>query len=132
MLLKAGRIETFIPLGNCFELDSDTEDFDDDGINNLDDVDDDNDGIDDLTDFLPYNDENAGDIDADGVEDELDAFPYDPEESLDTDLDLIGNNEDDDDDNDGFFDDEDCAPLDPYLNEDCDGDLEPVEEPWRW
>lgn len=124
---ESWQIDRFLPLGNCLELDSDIEDFDDDGVNNLIDIDDDNDGIDDLTDFRPFDDANAGDIDADGVEDELDRFPYDPEEHLDTDFDLIGNNADDDDDNDGYIDHEDCAPLDPHLNEDCDDPT--IEDP---
>lgn len=123
-VIESWGIEDFIPLGNCLERDDDEEDFDSDGINNLNDTDDDNDGIDDLTDALPFSDENANDIDADGVPDDEDAFPYDPEEYADNDHDTLGNNEDEDDDNDGVEDTEDCAPFDPTQATGCETDAE--------
>lgn len=105
--------------GECQSLGSDSEDFDGDGMNNLNDTDDDNDGIDDVTDASPFDASNAGDIDGDGVADSSDAFPYDESESLDTDADTLGNNADDDDDNDGVADADDCAPLDSTQSTNC-------------
>lgn len=128
-VVRSWGIGRFNPIGQCVRLEDDDEDFDNDGIDNLDDTDDDNDGLDDLVDALPFDDSNADDIDADGIPDSGDAFPYDPNEFEDTDQDTIGNNSDLDDDNDGVEDDFDCAPLDPLYGEDCDN-LEPVFVPY--
>lgn len=119
-VIESWGIEQLNVLGSeCQSLDSDSEDFDGDGVDNLNDTDDDNDGIDDITDASPFDASNANDIDGDGVADDEDAFPYDESESLDTDADTVGNNTDEDDDNDGVVDSEDCAPLDSSRASDC-------------
>lgn len=115
-------VDTFSVLGSCTSLSDDFQDFDGDGINNLNDTDDDNDGIDDLTDGLPFSAANEGDSDGDGVLDENDAFPLNGAETLDTDLDGVGNNTDSDDDNDGVSDDSDLFPLDSTESTDFDSD----------
>lgn len=127
MVAASWGIDEFRSLRGCESRSDDEDDFDGDGVNNLNDVDDDNDGIDDLSDALPRDSSNTGDMDADGVPDERDAFPYDPEEFKDTDHDTLGNNEDNDDDNDGFPDDEDCAPLDPLRAEVCEAIFVPYD-----
>ena len=101
---NAWGIGDFFKTGSCRSLSSDSEDFDNDGTNNLIDTDDDNDGIDDISDARPFDNSNANDIDGDGTLDSSDAFPYDASEQLDTDLDGKGNNSDTDDDNDGMSD----------------------------
>ena len=106
----------------CDSLSNDQQDFDNDGMSNLEDPDDDNDGIDDITDHAPFDSSNANDFDNDGVKNAQDAFPYDETESIDSDRDTVGNNRDPDDDNDGTPDAQDCAPLDPALHTNCGND----------
>lgn len=120
-VLESWNIELLSVLGQCQSLGNDSDDFDGDGINNLNDTDDDNDGIDDISDARPFDDSNANDIDGDGVNDTDDAFPHDEDESEDSDGDTVGNNADTDDDNDGVNDNEDCAPLDATISSGCDG-----------
>ena len=95
----------------------------------------DGDGIADIDDAFPFDSEKTADTDGDGIADEIDpdddgdgvpdeedAFPKDPEEWLDTDEDGIGNNADEDDDGDGIPDEEDPFPLDPLGTVDTDRD----------
>ncbi len=98
-------------------------DFDADGIKDLDDLDDDNDGISDLEEKMLGTSPVNTDSDRDGFTDSEDAFPLNSAEWLDTDDDGTGNNEDQDDDNDTYLDDEDVFPLDgtEWLDTDKDG-----------
>ncbi|GLX80251.1 hypothetical protein tinsulaeT_35910 [Thalassotalea insulae] len=111
------------------------EDFDQDGIPDIEDTDDDNDGIEDSEDSFPLDasesvdTDNDGignnadtDDDNDGIEDSEDSFPLDASESVDTDNDGIGNNADTDDDSDGVEDSEDAFPLDASESVDTDND----------
>ena len=99
------------------------------------DTDFDDDGIDDIDDAFPYDVTEALDTDSDGignnadtdddgddVADGLDAFPLDAAESIDTDSDGIGNNADTDDDGDGVADGADVFPLNPSESIDTDSD----------
>ncbi|UAA37641.1 FG-GAP repeat protein [Paraneptunicella aestuarii] len=122
---NAWAINDFKRIGSCQSLSNDSEDFDNDGINNLNDTDDDNDGIDDITDGAPFDASNANDIDADGVLNENDLFPLDPSESSDFDGDGLGNNSDTDDDNDGMSDEfETLYGLNPLSDADAQLDLD--------
>ncbi len=93
------------------------QDYDGDGVGNIQDIDDDNDGTPDTEDLFPLNRAEAADTDGDGIGDNADtdddndevldaedAFPFDPTETQDSDEDGIGDNTDDDDDNDGLKD----------------------------
>jgi len=90
-----------------------TEDYDDDGLA-------------DLQEYQAASDPKNTDTDGDETDDYNDVFPKDPYEWLDTDEDGIGNNADVDDDNDGMPDEwEIDNRLDPLLNDaevDTDGD----------
>jgi hypothetical protein len=109
-----------------------SEDLDQDGLLNIEDLDSDGDGIPDSSDPQPYlpagldfdndgiPDSSDPDDDNDGVLDLDDAFPLNPNEHRDHDGDGIGDNADPDDDNDGTPDVGDAFPLDP--NEQSDGD----------
>lgn len=122
---NAWGIDDFQYIGTCLSLANDNEDFDSDGVTNLDDTDDDNDGLDDITDAKPFDATNGDDIDGDGTPDSSDAFPFDPAEQTDTDSDGVGNNADTDDDNDGMSDSfETQYGLDPLSSNDASTDLD--------
>ena len=106
------------------------QDTDFDGIRNSEDEDDDGDGVNDIDDAFPLDSTETVDTDGDGignnadedddgdgVNDGDDAFPLDSTETVDTDGDGVGNNADADDDNDGVNDDEDSHPLDPNISD---------------
>lgn len=108
------------------------DDFDGDGIGDMEDEDDDDDGYNDIEDEFPYNstewsdldkdgigDNRDEDIDGDGVPNPNDSFPFNATEWLDSDGDEIGNNADDDDDNDGL--------LDSYEDKNGNGIVDPRE-----
>jgi len=106
-------------------------DFDGDGLKDLEDTDDDNDGTPDAEDQDPLNPNINADSDNDGFEDDIDAFPFDPTEWLDSDGDGVGNNADAfpqdpnetlDTDGDGVGDNSDAFPEDPDETTDSDGD----------
>jgi cell surface hyaluronidase len=111
-----------------------SDDFDNDGLLNLEDLDSDGDGIADASDLHPYvpagldfdNDGIVNVIDADddndGINDPEDAFPLNFNESRDADGDGIGDNSDPDDDNDGTPDAGDAFPFDPTEQKDSDND----------
>ena len=111
-----------------------SDDVDNDGLLNLEDLDSDGDGIADASDLHPYVDagldfDNDGildsldsDDDNDGVIDLEDAFPVNGNESRDSDGDGIGDNADPDDDNDGTPDVGDAFPFNPTEQKDNDND----------
>ncbi len=123
-----------------------SDDLDQDGLLNLEDLDSDGDGIADAIDPHPYvpaglDFDNDGivnstdpDDDNDGVADTIDAFPFNSDESVDTDSDGIGNRADTDDDNDGIPDAietglglSSTVPIDPALDSDGDGQTDLFE-----
>lgn len=111
-----------------------SDDLDQDGLLNLEDLDSDGDGIEDAFDLHPYihaglDFDNDGIVDSidpdddnDGVPDLEDAFPLNSNESSDSDGDGIGDNADPDDDNDGTPDVGDAFPFDPTEQKDSDND----------
>ena len=128
-------------LSDAFPLDeSETADFDQDGIGDNADIDDDGDGWFDVMEtqcgFDPLNStsipsDNDGDgvcdsidpdDDNDGYADQLDEFPNDASEWVDTDSDGVGNNADTDDDGDGVLDEDDAFPTNNAEWNDLDGD----------
>jgi len=84
-------------------------DFDADGIKDLDDLDDDNDGTPDSEDAAPLDASVKKDSDGDGFDDLIDDFPFDATEWLDSDKDGTGDNSD-------------PFPVDPKERSDVDGD----------
>ena len=104
------------------QINSDSNDFDDDGV--IDTLDafplDENESIDTDGDGIGNNTDT--DDDGDGVADISDALPLDAKEIADTDGDGIGNNADTDDDGDGVADSSDAFPLDANEIVDTDGD----------
>ncbi|MDC3056788.1 S8 family serine peptidase [bacterium] len=120
--------------------DTESSDWDGDGLGDNSDYDDDNDGWIDIIESqcgtdpmnntsipLDFDQDSICDVidpddDNDGYPDTLDSFPFNSTEWVDTDSDGIGNNMDLDDDNDGFNDTEDAFPLDLAEWDDLDGD----------
>ncbi|MEC7198088.1 MAG: S8 family serine peptidase [Candidatus Thermoplasmatota archaeon] len=120
--------------------DTESSDWDGDGLGDNSDYDDDNDGWIDIIESqcgtdpmnntsIPsdFDQDSVCDVidpddDNDGYPDTEDSFPFNSTEWVDTDSDGIGNNLDLDDDNDGFNDTADAFPLNPAEWDDLDGD----------